>query len=137
MLLPDDREVALTTGGAWPSWDSQMPWVETIEEYQEDGDVILLVDNTDLIDAELEEWNDSRGWNPGTGGAAGAGGNFTGGTSGTGNGSGNPIGNPASSSEAAGGCACGFQRESGSGLAILLGFGLVEILRRRRRARQS
>jgi MYXO-CTERM domain-containing protein len=130
MLLPDGREVALDSSGQWPPWDSQMPFAEEIEEYQADGDVVKLVDNTDIIDAELLAWNKLRGWKGG-GGNAGAGGNFA--TGGTGNGSGNPITNTASSSEAAGGCACGFRNESGSAVAILLGVGLVELLRRRRR----
>jgi MYXO-CTERM domain-containing protein len=132
MLLPDGREVALDSFGQWPPWDSQMPFVEEIEEYQADGDVVKLVDNTELIDAELLAWNKLRGWKGG-GGNAGAGGNFA--TGGTGNGSGNPITNTASSSEAAGGCACGFRNESGSAVAILFGVGLVELLRRRRRYR--
>lgn len=134
MLLPDGREVALSSFGQWPTWDSQMPWVETIEEYQADGDIVTLVDNTEIIDAELLEWNDLRGWNGGGGGGAtGVGGNFTGGT-GNGAGTGNPL-ETTSSGQAAGGCACGFRNESGSAFAILLGVALVELTRRRRRAR--
>jgi MYXO-CTERM domain-containing protein len=129
MLLPDDREVALDPSGFWPVWDSQMPWAEKIEEYQADGDVVTLVNNTATIDAQLLAWNESRGWSGnGGGGSGGEGGNFvTGGTGGKPNGG---IGD--STSAFGGGCGCGIEESSNGGVAFLLGLGALGLLRRRR-----
>lgn len=128
MLLPDEREVALDDNGLWPLWDSLMPWLEKIEEYQTDGNIVTLVDNTAAIDAKLLEWNESRGWSGG-GGVAGAGGNFaTGGTGGQ---------SAADALTTSGGCGCEMRADSRTGLGLLLSAGLFALSRRRRRAHRA
>jgi MYXO-CTERM domain-containing protein len=85
MGLPDGRSVALTPSSAWPGFTANMPWAEDIEELLGH---IVLVDNTQLIDDLLKEWNASQGWPPaGTGGTGGVGG-ASGGTGGIGGGTG-------------------------------------------------
>jgi MYXO-CTERM domain-containing protein len=77
MGLPDGRSVALTPASAWPGFTANMPWAEDIEELP---GRIVFVDNTQLIDDLLKEWNASQGWPPaGTGGTGGVGGGGPGG----------------------------------------------------------
>jgi hypothetical protein len=102
VVLPDGREVGLvrtnpSSPGAtpfqWPMFSKEMPWAERIEELTPSGPIVL-VDNRELIDRLLGEWNASVGWVPGgldagLGGAGGRpsgdGGGFgTGGTFGSG-----------------------------------------------------
>jgi Uncharacterized protein conserved in bacteria (DUF2330) len=146
MSLPDGRQVALTPLGTWPLFD--MPWAERIEEYPATGNPIVLVDNTQRINAQLALWNEAQGWPPqGTAGA----GTGSGGTSGPGGATG--AGGYGSSSGGAGGrfdggtgypidsspgegCSCSIPSAGGSsalplGLATLLG--LARALRRRAR----
>jgi MYXO-CTERM domain-containing protein len=94
MTLPDGRNVALSSG-FWPSFNSDMPWAERIEE---PAGGIVLVDNTSRINDVLKLWNDARAWPPpaqdggpggtcgtgATGGTGGFGGGGTGGRSGSG-----------------------------------------------------
>jgi MYXO-CTERM domain-containing protein len=84
MGLPDGRSVALTPASAWPGFTANMPWAEDIEELPGH---IVFVDNTQLIDDLLKEWNASQGWPPagtGGGGAGGVGGIGGGGAGGVG-----------------------------------------------------
>ena len=84
MGLPDGRSVALTPASAWPGFTANMPWAEEIEELPGH---IVFVDNTQLIDDLLKEWNESQGWPPagtGGGGAGGVGGIGGGGAGGVG-----------------------------------------------------
>ncbi len=129
MLLPDGHQVALSAG-AWPVWDSQMPWLTKIEEYKSDGTVLTLVDNTDAIDEKLLAWNKSQGWPPkGDNGYAGTGalGN------GTGGGSGGQSAND-STGVFGGGCACETRGGPSTGLGLLIALGLLGFSRRRRGA---
>ncbi len=64
MTLPDGRQVALTPTSTWPGFSNQMPFAERIEEYPSVGAGIVLVDNTERINAQLKLWNDSQGWPP-------------------------------------------------------------------------
>ncbi len=108
MILPDQREVALDATGAWPLWDSQMPWIEKMVEYQDDGQVVTLVDNKSKINSKLQSWNQSRGWGQ----------------------------DPAKATDSAGifGAGCAFVTRNASpyGIGLLLGFGLLGLARRRR-----
>ncbi len=106
VTLPDAREV-LYDGILWPGFSSEMPWVERIEEVPASGDVIVLVDNTALIDAELAEWNAyMRELLPSSGGTTGSGGP-------TGSDQGGTTGNaPRDAYAPAGGCGCRFGRAS-------------------------
>lgn len=56
VTLPDQREVSLV-GTTWPLFSSAMPYAERIEELNDDGELVVLVDNTDLINDELAQWN--------------------------------------------------------------------------------
>lgn len=131
MILPDGRQVALDAG-AWPAWDSAMPWAEKIEEYVEGGDAITLVDNSAIIDDQLAAWNAKHSWPP-AGNGVGSGG-FTGGTGGGSNGAGTDD-----AGISGGGCACGVAGGAGSsgllGAGLLLGLAAVARRLRRRRAR--
>jgi MYXO-CTERM domain-containing protein len=85
MGLPDGRSVALTPTSAWPGFSANMPWAEDIEELP---GRIVFVDNTQLINDLLKEWNDSQGWPPSGTGGGGAGGVGGGGAGGVGVGGG-------------------------------------------------
>jgi MYXO-CTERM domain-containing protein len=125
MRLPDGRQVALA-GGGWPAFSSAMPWAEEITEYPPGEAPIVLVDNTDAIDAELAKHNAFYGWPPPEG---------SGGTGGTG---GSPWSNPgdpnAGSADSSAGCACGVAGGDGNH-ALLLGLAALGLARLRRRRR--
>src|SRR6185436_2689916 len=79
MTLPDGRQVALTPQSMWPGFTADMPFAERIEEFTTtSGPPIVLVDNTQKINATLKAWNDSQRWPPPpdttVGGTVGAGG---------------------------------------------------------------
>jgi len=110
VILPDGREVGLdrvtnpsspsAVTVKWPTFRSEMPWVERVEELGGSTGPIVLVDNSATIDRLLKEWNDSIGWIPGgldaggggAGGGPGAGGGLgaSGGFAGAGTGGGSP-----------------------------------------------
>jgi MYXO-CTERM domain-containing protein len=94
-----------------------MPWAEEITEYPLGEAPIVLVDNTETIDAELAQHNAFYGWPPPEG---------SGGTSGS------PWSNVGADSSA--GCACGVAGGAGND-ALLLGAAALALatLRRRRR----
>jgi MYXO-CTERM domain-containing protein len=95
MGLPDGRSVALTPASTWPGFTANMPWAEDIEELPGH---IVFVDNTQLIDDLLKEWNASQGWPPsgtgggGAGGVGGIGGGGAGGVGGIGGGGAGGVG---------------------------------------------
>lgn len=143
MTLPDGRQVGLPSGGGWPTFDSNMPWAERIEEYTDKGELIVLVDNKDQIDAQLKAYNAGEDWPPaGSGGSTGFGGGNAGGNAGT-----NPWGNTwggnsnlnGDASDSTTGCACSVPGSSSSEtapLAAALGLGLLGgVLGRRRKRR--
>jgi MYXO-CTERM domain-containing protein len=59
--LPDGRQV-YAPGGAWPSFDDEMPWEEDVEEIGNAGAPIGLVDNSTLIDDKLFAHNCMYDW---------------------------------------------------------------------------
>ncbi len=137
MILPDGRQVGLPGDGTWPTFDSNMPWAERIEEYTDKGELIVLVDNKDQIDAQLKSYNAGEDWPPaGSGGTPGVGG--------FGGYAGNPWGNWGGTSNLAGdgnssnttqGCTCttpGGTSRGTAPLSIVLGLGLLAALGRRR-----
>ncbi|MCC6903481.1 MAG: DUF2330 domain-containing protein [Polyangiaceae bacterium] len=130
MILPDTRQVALDAG-AWPAWDSTMPWAEEIEEYPAAGGKLTLVDNTQKIDALLAAWNSKHGWPPSdSDGGAGSG---SGGTGGKGSGATSGTGSASSSDlEPGGGGGCSVAGGSPLAGLSLLGLGLLALARRRR-----
>jgi MYXO-CTERM domain-containing protein len=150
VVLPDGREVGLVrttnpSGGTpfqWPMFSKEMPWAERIEELTPAGPIVL-VDNRELIDRLLREWNDSVGWvseglDAGRGGAGGAGGTFaTGGAGGVfGSGAGGArvdAGAEPPMVTTGAGCGCSVPGRSSSGGGTLLLLGLVFVLRRRTR----
>jgi MYXO-CTERM domain-containing protein len=149
VTLPDARVVALN-GTSWPTFSSAMPWVERIEELNDDGELVVLVDNSELIDEQLAEWNALSGVNvnpsatssggTGTGNSGsdssstGGNGNDSSGTGGQGGESSDSGGSNASGT-GGGGCNCsvpGGQRGTGLLLVSLLGLGVAGARRRRR-----
>lgn len=149
MVLPDSREVGLI-GGAWPSWDASMPWVERVEQIPLVGAPIVLVDHLADIDAAVFAWNKAQAYPPppppppapcttgGVGGnSAGTGGNG-GTTSGTAAGGSPSVGGSAAQdkpagSEASGGCSTTRDRSSGLGAALLALAGALALRRRPKR----
>lgn len=73
MRLPSGREV-LTSGTAttsfgstppptsWPAFGDDMPWAERIEDFSGDGPPVVLVDNGASIDAAIDRFHASQGW---------------------------------------------------------------------------
>jgi len=61
VVLPDGREILFPSAGdmTWPEFGDEMPWEEEIdqENMADNAPLINLVDNTDQIDALLEEHN--------------------------------------------------------------------------------
>jgi hypothetical protein len=134
VILPDGREVGLArmpnppSPGAsqlmWPMFSKDMPWAERVEEIAADGTTVVLVDNHDLINGLLKQWNDSVGWTAEglDAGRGGAGGSFTsggGGGPGAGAGGAQPeAGTELPPATSGGGCGCSLPRRSRSTLAL-------------------
>jgi hypothetical protein len=116
MNLPDGREVA-HPAGAWVSFGDAMPWAERVEEFSKDGTSVVLADFGDEIEAELDAWNRSQGWDPGSADRE-----------------------RLSETQGGGTCACGVSGPPSQGLAYLL-FGALALVRRmgsgRRRAQSN
>ena len=108
MTLPDDREVYIPGGGAWPDIPGEEWWEEEVQTIAFKGAPMTLVNNTAAITAKLEAWNQSNSWPRGPGADT-------------------------SGQDDGGGCGC----RSEAGASGLLGLGLVSLLalRRRRRGR--
>jgi hypothetical protein len=160
VTLPDGRQVALTPQSAWPGFTADMPFAERIEEFTTpSGPPVVLVDNTQKIDATLKAWNDSQRWPPppdttvgGTAGAGGAppsggGAGNTGGSTVTGidmtggaggaprTGAGGLMGNDVYAGDGSSGCGC---RAPGApprqALPIAFGAAIATLAARRRRS---
>jgi MYXO-CTERM domain-containing protein len=54
--LPDGREVFVPGGETWPLFPD-LPWAEEVQETPNAGAEVILVDNTDLIDERLAQYN--------------------------------------------------------------------------------
>jgi MYXO-CTERM domain-containing protein len=54
--LPDGRQVFVPAGMPWPEIDG-LPWEEEVQEIPSSGPAMALVDNTEKIDAALEQYN--------------------------------------------------------------------------------
>ncbi len=63
MELPDGRMVAMPDANTWPQFDDEsMPWVERLEEFEEDGTVRILTSHATDVDNELERNNARLGF---------------------------------------------------------------------------
>jgi MYXO-CTERM domain-containing protein len=66
ITLPDGREIYFPAEEplTWPQFQEEMPWDEDIdqENMADNAPLINLVDNTDKIDALLEDFNKQRGY---------------------------------------------------------------------------
>jgi hypothetical protein len=98
----DGREAA--HGTTSPTFRSEMPWAERVEEFTADGTRIPIIDNGGAIDRELKIWNAQLGYDVGSA-------------------------DRQNLSETNGGCACQMRASSGHGLAFAL-LGLLGALRR-------
>ena len=76
MTLPDGREVYFSpnTPRQWPDFQTEMPWEEDVDEQgmANNAPLISLVDNTEMIDTLLAEWNEEQGGGGGGGVEGGA-----------------------------------------------------------------
>src|SRR5690606_1081625 len=114
-------------------FDSLMPWAERIEQYNEGGELVVLVDNSEQIDQQLMSHNDANGWPPAgaggaNGGSGGSGAASSGGASAGGNGA---LPDDQGSTS---GCTCstpGGNSESNGALLSGLGIGLLGLSLRR------
>jgi hypothetical protein len=57
--LPDGRHVRPDAQGAWPTFGTDMPWAERIEDYSDPGLAQILTSNSATIDRLIDEWNRS------------------------------------------------------------------------------
>ncbi|MCB9754623.1 MAG: DUF2330 domain-containing protein [Myxococcales bacterium] len=134
VTLPDGREVYIPDNATWPTFDNEMPYAEDIETTLMQGAPMTLVDNTEVINQKLEEWNKLHGWpqDPDAGTTAGPDGPTSGDDSaGTGSGT-DSAGATAGDGES--GCGCRSTDERGSGLALTLLLLSAGLWTRRRRA---
>ena len=123
--LPDGRQVYVAGGGAWPSFQDEMPWEEETQQMAMAGAPQVLNSNTELINKLLAEWNASQ-----------LPGGTTGGTTGGPTSGGDDSSSGGSATAGQGGddegCGCASQG-SGDALGALGALGLLGISRRRRR----
>ena len=110
VTLPDGREVYFGPNKVltWPHFQGRMPWAEAVEQegMAEAAPLIRLADNTEQIDALLDEWNRQ---------GAGA------------------TGEDPSADDNGGDCACSVDEDQPLGLAFgLATLGLFGLIRRRR-----
>jgi hypothetical protein len=143
--LPDGRVVYAPDANVWPDFAAEMPWEEDIEDTPEMGAPIGVVDNTDLINEQLDVHNcqfdypspeacgnateDSSTGNdtndPGDDGTMSAGGSASAGDTGDTDGAGQDGG------DGSGGCGCTQSPTRGAAVLSLLLLGLLGRLRRR------
>ncbi len=57
ITLPDGREVNIPAGEGWPAFDDEMPWEAEVQTVMMSGAPMTLVDNNEIIDQKLAEWN--------------------------------------------------------------------------------
>jgi hypothetical protein len=60
--LPDGREVFVPLGATWPDIGGDKWWEEEVQETPAVGAEMVLVNNTDAINAALDEYNAMHGW---------------------------------------------------------------------------
>jgi len=65
VMLVNKSEVGLgATTSTWPTFSPSMPAAQRIEQYNNDGSVVVLRDNSAAIDAELAASNKTHNWPP-------------------------------------------------------------------------
>ncbi len=128
--LPDGREVFSPSQGNFPDFPSEMPWEEEIEEAPAIGPTIDIVNNTELINVQLETHNCQYNYptaeacgNPPDGTTGGPGGSDDGGTSGS----------PGQDDDTSGGDGCGCTASGSPANALGFGLALLGLLGLRRR----
>lgn len=139
--LPDGREV-YSPNGNFPEFPGEMPWEEEVAEMMQKGAPIVLVNQTETINAQLNVHNCQYNYpspeacgNPG----GDTDGGFPDGTDGDDPDSGNDSGGTDSGSAGLddqldddGGCNCSTSNDAGGPVALALGlFGLLGLRRRR------
>ena len=148
------RGVALDSG-AWPLFSSAMPWAERVEEVPAEGETIVLVDNSELIDEQLAAWNETTDVEipEDTGGNVSTSANGAGGSTNGSDGSQNDSGDSGDSGGSAGGdgeagsggtesgdnsdddgCSCALPGQSRPGPAGVIALLVLAAFGRRRRA---
>ncbi len=143
--LPDGREVYVPGDGAWPDFGDEMPYEEDVAQTPEQGAPIAIVDNTALIDSQLQTWNCDHGWpaNECGGGTSGAdtsgGGTASGGGSASGGGTdgtdGSSGGGSAGATDSPGYNGCGCNSDERLPASAAFGLVIAALVRPRRRRR--
>ena len=132
--LPDDRQVFIPQGEGWPEFINELPFEEDIEETMQVGAPVNLVDNTEIINSAIDQWNSDHNWPPQPGGETTTAGpeDTTGGdddSAGASTDSGGESGGDAQGS----GCGCTTRDDAGGALGFALLLGALGLGVRRRR----
>ncbi len=123
VTLPDGREIFIPQDpGTWPEFPNELPWEAEVQTIALQGAPMTLVDNNEIIDQAINDWNLANNWppeDPGTPGVDTQGGEDSGTDSGSGGGEGE-------------GCGCTVDSGKG-GLALTILLGVLGLGVRRRR----
>jgi MYXO-CTERM domain-containing protein len=130
--LPDNHEIILNSSGTWPYLE-EMPFEHRIELVPTMGAPQVLVDNSELIDELVTEWNQSQGWDGYKGDNAPVGGCYEDDEGDSGFDTGGGVGSGGGSADGDVGCGCTVGGSQVPG-ALFAGFGLLGLLLVRRRA---
>lgn len=133
--LPDGREV-YSPNSSFPDFPDEMPWEEEVAEMMQAGAPIVLVNQTDTINAQLQEYNCQYNF-PSAEACGNPGGETDGASSGSdsvGDDGGTDSGSAGQDTQLDddGGCSCSAGNDAGGPMALALGlFGLLGLRRRR------
>ena len=125
VTLPDGREIFIPQDpGTWPEFPNELPWEAEVQTIALSGAPMTLVDNNEIINQAIADWNLANNWppeDPGTPSVDSSGEDSDGNADSGGDGEGE-------------GCGCRAVDSGKGGLALTLLIGVVGLGFRRRRA---